>query len=349
MAVSLGNIFAQVPGRGGSSYLWYYREWKGLNGFSDCYGVIKNFHLAHAQAYIKDNLQYMYNQGGQRRLNVMIFHARDARLVAAGCPSVSNIPGNGTIMKYYIGSDLVIGTADDVLELQYLENLYNYVDYAASLGFKEFMVMMSPQSANWPGFWSNFDQFMAAGLYAENRHILQLVYQTMQNTGRPFKIVLADEPLQSPHNGQYYDSVYSYVARMWSDYFEDGGNLAVTGGITMADATGSDIENQVNAFLDICDSAGYGRPLFYVLNIFGDEQRGFTNFHQALIARGSFAEPVIIGSTFYNDSETAYNLRSVSNKTGRVIEFVLQWPKMRANGLDNIYVSEFFNYAIYGF
>ena len=334
--------------RGGSSYAWYYREWKGFNGFSDCYGVIKNFHIAEAQAYIKDNLQYMYHQGGQRRLNIVVWHARDAKLVAAGCPSVRDIPGNGTVMKYSIGSDLVIGTADDVLESQYLENLYNYVDYAASLGFQEFMVMMGPQSINWPGFWPSFDQAVEDGLYAENRHVLHLVYKTMQRTGRSFKIVLVDEPLQRSYKILYYYSAHSYVARIWSDYFEDGGSLAATGGITMADASGSDIGNQVNAFLGICDSAGDGRPLFYVLNIFGDEQRGFTNFHNALVARGSFAEPVIIGSTFYNDSVTAYNLRSASNRTGRVIEFLLQWPETRS-GLYNIYVSEFFSYALQGF
>ncbi len=348
LLVFQGEIFAQVQGHGGSSYLWYYREWKGFDGFSDCYGVIKNFHLEPAQTYIKDNLQYMYNQGGQRRLNIMIWHARDARLVATGCPSLRDVPSNGAIMKYYIGRDLMVGTADDVLESQYLENLRDYVDYAANLGFEEFMVMMSPQSVNSPDVWPSFDQAVADGLYAENRYILQLVRQTMQSTGRSFRIVLIDEPLQSTPGILYYESAYNYVARIWSDFFEDGGNLAVTGGVTMADASGSDITNQVNAFLDICDSAGYGRPLFFVLNIFGDEQRGFINFHNALAARGSFAEPVIIGSTFYNDPITAYNLRRASNKTGRMIEFLLQWPKARA-GLDNIYVSEFFNYAIYGF
>lgn len=342
------SVFAQIPGRGGSTYAWYYMEWKGFEGFSDCYGVIKNFHIPQAQAYIKDNLKYMYNQGGQRRLNIMIWHARDARLVAAGCPSLKNIPGNGVVMKYFIGKDLVVGTADDVLESQYLENLYNYIDYAASVGFEEFMVMMGPQSVNWPGFWQNFDQAVSEGLYAENRHILQLVYQTMRTTGRSFKIILIDEPIQNSYKVLYYESAYKYVASIWSHHFEDGGSLADTGGITMADASGSDIGNQVNAFLDICDKAGYGRPFFYVLNIFGDEQRGFANFHNALVARGSFAEPVIIGSTFYNDSITAYNLRNASNKTGRIIEFVLQWPKSRV-GPDIIYVSEFFNYAIHGF
>lgn len=343
-----GNVFAQIQGRGGSTYAWYYREWKGFNGFSDCYGVIKNFHIPQAQAYIKYNLQYMYNQGGQRRLNIVIWHARDAKLVAVGCPSVNDVPGNGTVMKYYLGKDLVAGTADDVLESQYLENLHNYVDYAASIGFEEFMVMLGPQSVNWPGFWPSFDQAVADGLYAENRYVLQLVYQTMQTTGRQFKIILIDEPIQNSYKVLYYDSAFKYVESIWSHYFEDGGNLAATGGITMADASGSDIGNQVNAFLDICDRAGYGRPLFFVLNIFGDEQRGFTNFNNALIARGSFAEPVIIGSTFYNDPLTAYNLRIASNKTGRTIEFILQWPKNRV-GPDIVYVSEFFNYAIHGF
>ena len=105
------------------------------NGDYYCYGVVKNYNNSTARAIIQGHLQTMYNNG-QRKLQVMVFHLRS--------------PGNACTYNPAATGDAMDSDLSN-FDHQYITNLKDYLSYASSIGFDEFVVLMSPLSLNWPG------------------------------------------------------------------------------------------------------------------------------------------------------------------------------------------------------
>jgi len=156
------------PYRGGSNYNWFHIE--GCQ--REPYGVLSNYHLFRNE--VDAQLKQMAS-GGQQRLRIGVFHARNANTGTV-------IPSNG-------GN----------LPLQQRENLRDLMISAKNAGFIEVVVGFFPQLDNGPGSWVGATWNSAHEEYfQENWNLIANLMPYMRESKIKFLVDLMNEGSHHP-------------------------------------------------------------------------------------------------------------------------------------------------------
>ena len=311
--------------QGGSNYAWY--DLSGCN--RDPHGVIKNYHKPSVRAEVDSQLQAMYD-AGQRQLRIPIFHIHRS-------PSWS-----GTLLS----------SAGGNLSQQHRDNFRDLLDKIRETQFEEVIIGFFPAGVNSPKKWlqpiTNWNDLIPNAtltyneVFQENWNLIVNLREIIIRAGiHPYYIDLMNEGI--PNGAQR--GMLQYVQRLWSHYGWVYGKY---------DTVGFSIAPNLERldFIDDVYEGGWrhGWPYRMDLHLY----EGAYNFFAAMDAKlneHGYSRPLIIGETFYNDSQSAREIRLAINSFNREVLFVLQWPLTRAYGCQDVDVAspiDFYNYLVEG-
>ncbi|WP_329848369.1 hypothetical protein [Stenotrophomonas hibiscicola] len=297
------------PYRGGSNYNWFHIE--GCQ--REPYGVLSNYHLFRNE--VDAQLKQMAS-GGQQRLRIGVFHARNANTGTV-------IPSNG-------GN----------LPLQQRENLRDLMISAKNAGFIEVVVAFFPQLDNGPGSWAGATWNSSHEEYfQENWNLIANLMPYMRESKIKFLVDLMNEgspPSSAPYLWR------EYTKKMWANFTYIFGR-AETIGFSIPTNSADRI-----AFLPEL----YGPLPPYVLDfhLYGNEKNQLKAIDASLNAI-SWPQGIIIGESYYNDATSASDISSAASGMSRAIYFALQWPMTRTSTCADVDVappSDFNNYILQG-
>ena len=309
-----------LSAQGGSNYAWY-----NLTGCNrDPYGVIKNYHKPAVRAEVDSQLQAMYDVG-QRRLRIPIFHIHQ------------DMPWSGTLMS----------SAGGNLSQRHQDNFRDLLAKIREIQFEEVIIGFFPTGINSPSKWfqpiTDWNDLIPGAtltyeeVFQENWNLIVNLREIIVFASIPYYIDLLNEGI--PNGTQ--QGMLQYVQRLWSYYGWVYGKY---------DTVGFSIASNPErlAFISAVYDGGWrhGWPYRMDLHLYGDALNFFAVTDAKLNEHGYF-RPLIIGETFYNDSQSAQEIQAASRITGREVLFVLQWPLTRAFGCQDVDVASPLDFSAY--
>jgi hypothetical protein len=265
---------------------------------------------------VKAQLTVMKSRG-QKKISLILWHMN---LGSGG--------GNDGVYMHTINSN------GGALTPLHQDNLIKLLNYIKELKFEEVQLRVAPQGGNDPGSWP---QGWNEPVYQENWNFIantrKLVEDTLSSTQIRRTYDLGIE-LGGLTGGQ----IAEYTRRLWSDYSSSFGT-ADTCGFSIAVAPG-----RLPALIDNLRLTGK-LPNFYALDIYGDEYKYLSMVHDELVAAGEANKGIDIQETYYNDSDSYYQIVSAKNKFGLKVRTVMQWPVQRGGPGWLNYTPEYRNYS----
>ncbi|GAB4195319.1 MAG: hypothetical protein Tsb002_27730 [Wenzhouxiangellaceae bacterium] len=329
--VLAGLVVLSAPllaARGGSNFGFY--DITGCHR-SD-FGVLKQYNeKTHPVAYaaINDALVDMYN-AGQRRLRIPVFHSTN---------SVQN--RNGSVIPHGNGAENAYGN-----------NMRALLKKLDALGYHSVIVGSFPVSSSEPETWTgwNLNNPTADSRYQANKALVFNMYRWVADTvnkynlGISFKIDLRNEgaPNQWTHPHKLV-----YAQTLWQDFLAEFNNagransLGFSVAASMPNGQFGGIRSQIDHFQIIYGSQP---PYLFDYHIYGsdlgspgstqpndaDEYAKLVEIDRYMSSKG-YGQGLIVGETYYNDTESADNLADAIAAISRPVFYVLQWPRTRAN------------------
>src|SRR5215510_9515105 len=303
--VQIGDALpAQV--RGGSNWNFYKID------DNDCwsyrkYGIVVNYHLAKAET--DRQLQAIYDSG-QRRLRLVLWFATKVDPWDAGWV-VSSGPNN-------------------MLDTQTASNFVNLLTKMKTIGFEHVIVAFAPWADNYAGNWTAWNDY----LFEADWNFINNTRQLIRSVGIPYLIDLGNEHTPWPNQPH----LILYDKRLYGNYTWNWGTDD-TLGFSLVGAQGELVPQIPEIY-----SWGKGYPKVFDVHFYGhtagrgSEYEQFLAVDQAFKGIGLSTVPWIIGETFYNDHAAAYDIRRAMDKTGRPVQYLMQWPIHRGNWCQTSYI-----------
>ena len=301
-ALTLGLVpLAAAQVAGGASIGWFHL---GPACDRDPYGVIANYMseneaLPRARETIDAMLRQMYDQG-MRRLRIPIFFGHD------------------------INTGTVLSSTGGNLSAQHRRNLADLLAAIRRHGFVEIVPAFMPVGAwNDP---ANKDYVLTEERYQENWQLIRNLRPLFVASGLVVRIDLGAEAIPSIRELTSQDNhrtLLHYTRRLWLDYISAFGSADTVGFSLIGGG------NTSGDRLAILPSIyGANPPPVLALDIYEDMYDSFVAARRKLQAMGPpwSKLPWIIEETFYNDPETAVELRRAITDTKQNVLYMLQWP-----------------------
>ncbi|OED42244.1 hypothetical protein AB833_06180 [Chromatiales bacterium (ex Bugula neritina AB1)] len=326
--VSSLTLHAAVPSAiGGSNYAWYGIDELVIsnNGDRNCrekFGIIANYHLPQVRSTVRRQLSIMFDNG-QRRLRVPIYHATD------------------------LASGTVLNSAGGNLQQQPRENLARFLADIQAAGFQEVLVGFFPISRSSPKNWyreygsSNTSvktwAYNSAAMQ-ENWNLIKNLRPIIAGANIDYKIDLRNEGAAAssqPIDRQYASDIWSLYNASFGKQDTVGFSVA-TGSI--AENASPDLSVKGNLAVDryrvmkqVYEESGYGAPVVWDFHAYEFLSHKISKVDAAMTASGDYTD-IIIGETFYQDSNTLSAIQSIT--TSRNIQAIYAWPVTTARGCD---------------
>jgi hypothetical protein len=253
---------------------------------------------------IKQDLATM-RANGQRKIALPIFFTSIPR----GKSSDPNVPD-----VWYHN----VNSAGGALSAQQQQNLKDFCAAIDQAGFSEFLVRFGPQGVSSPKDWGAWNQTMFDENEAFVFGVRSVIESCSMKARRVYDLALelagrTDTPLAQ-----------RYCTQMWKDY------VAANGSGDSCAFGAPAVPEFVGNLIDWLKAASLPLPAVYSLDCYPDVAKKMTRLRDTLAKRGEAGKPVILGETYYNDAQTANEIRQT--KALLRLQSFYQWPVKRSSG-----------------
>jgi hypothetical protein len=213
------------------------------------------------------------------------------------------------------------------------KNLINYFTAVRNAGFKQLTVVFGPQWTNDPIGWP--DNHYDPSLFDENWQLIRFVRPLVKQYGPPsVHFDLLNEGAPSDYLATKVQ-LESYLAQMYSNYVDAFGNQDVT----VSSIVGANDQSRISNLIDTLRSSGRPLPTWFEIHIYGATPLEDLRATDATLTAKGLMQPITIGETYYNDSETAAAIKTVIASASRPITEVIEWPLRRNSDCRDISVA----------
>ncbi len=332
------------------------------------YGIIKNYHTGSVRSTVQNLLQDMY-QNGQRRLRVSFFHTRFPIDPGASGTQIYSSRKQDKQGNYYHISPTYLNNLKnyliDIKNSNFDEVLISMKPLgcnAPSTWRRNYDLCQQDIQATFDG-----DQLKPGvvgnegliPLWTENWRVVEEVLNYVNQSGINYKIDFGNERIppanvnawagceltSSPNPCDttmpsieiplYQARWENYLRVVWENYVSQYGNVNTVGYSFSISNVG-----QVYSKASVLDKVyGNTMPTYMDFHIYdrGDNGTTCNNSSKSVYCKytaiaNTFTNlsGLILGEVFYNDAETAIELKAAINETGVTPYYLLQWPIARA-------------------
>ncbi len=205
--------------------------------------------------------------------------------------------------------------ARGVLSTQHAINLQNLIKKIKSLGFDQINFRFAPIDQSAPGHWKAWNE----NGYQANWNLIvntrKLILNTLQASNGKSPRVFFDLGLELggawtiPWSKENKTVLRSYIFRLWRNYAQNFG-VNDTLGFSIVPAAA----NMITAQIALFDEAGYGRPVAYGFDVYGNQEmmaKGdyssldlqFLRIKNELAVTGELSKEIFLQETYFNSVE----------------------------------------------
>jgi hypothetical protein len=307
----LGNTSPLIANPNGDIILGANYNWtKFLNCTINDTGILLTYNQPGTRTAVQSQLAKMKTNGLQS-LRLLIWHQS----------SISTVTKRGDVVTTKWGA---IPSKDGLIPEPYRSNLINYLTDVKNAGFKKITITFGPKRENDP--MQNYNDAKSPlydpTKFTENWKFIKDVRALAKQYGP------TDVRFDLMNEGAPWDALPSniktqltdYLIQMFKRYVAAYGNQDVTIGF---------MPGTLPNLLSIFDKAGVGQPAWYHGSMYmksSDEMFNELKKDDDILNAKGLKQPIVIGETYYNNSNVADGIKRFIASSKRPILEILEWP-----------------------
>lgn len=214
---------------------------------------------------------------------------------------------------------------------QVMDNLKQFLQIAAQLGFEEVQIRFAPMGKSWPKVWDSWDE----SKFKENWSLIRSTVSALQSIKSPRVVYDLNAELGGP-TAPGCVQCREYVRRLWQVYTAEFGSKN-SYGFSIAYAP-----DRLGRLIEDLRTSG-PLPDYYAIDIYADPDRVGTaidTLSREAVQKGISTPEFLIQETYYADNEVYQSLVAAARRNHVIFRAIMQWPQTRGSNRKHISVPE---------